>query len=63
MRLDTHRDGRHAFPITRSWAELTSGVDAVFSFLDKMYMIKVGLEISTQNAFQIKQNSHKLLKI
>ncbi|XP_075905484.1 hemopexin [Nelusetta ayraudi] len=40
MRLDTHRDGRHAFPITRSWAEITSGVDAVFSFSDKMYMIK-----------------------
>lgn len=56
MRLDTHRDGRHAFPITRSWAEVTSGVDAVFSFSDKMYMIKVGLEVSTQNTLQLKQN-------
>lgn len=56
MRLDTHRDGRHAFPITRPWAEVTSGVDAVFSFSDKLYMIKVGLEVSTQNTLQLKQN-------
>ncbi|KAG8004600.1 Hemopexin, partial [Nibea albiflora] len=40
MRLDTHRDGRHAFKITRMWKELTNGVDAVFSYADKMYMIK-----------------------
>ncbi|MDP1159994.1 hemopexin repeat-containing protein, partial [Klebsiella variicola] len=40
MRLDMHRDGRHAFRITKSWKELTNGVDAVFSYADKMYMIK-----------------------
>ncbi|KAK5847683.1 hypothetical protein PBY51_016791 [Eleginops maclovinus] len=40
MRLDTSRDGLHAFPITRSWKEVTSGVDAVFSYTDKMYLIK-----------------------
>uniref|UniRef100_UPI0037E82D5B hemopexin n=1 Tax=Semicossyphus pulcher TaxID=241346 RepID=UPI0037E82D5B len=40
MRLDTIRDGLHAFPITRTWREMTSGVDAVFSYTDKMYMIK-----------------------
>ncbi|CAJ1087001.1 hemopexin isoform X2 [Xyrichtys novacula] len=40
MRLDTSRDGLHAFPITRTWKELTDGVDAVFSYTDKMYMIK-----------------------
>lgn len=40
MRLDTHRDGLHAFPIIRLWKEVTNGVDAVFSFADKMYLIK-----------------------
>ncbi|XP_061760639.1 hemopexin [Nerophis ophidion] len=40
MRLDTHRDGFHAFPITRVWKEMISGVDAVFSYTDKIYMIK-----------------------
>ncbi|XP_060888778.1 hemopexin [Labrus mixtus] len=40
MRLDSRRDGLHAFPITRTWREMTSGVDAVFSYTDKMYMIK-----------------------
>ncbi|XP_058478062.1 hemopexin [Solea solea] len=40
MRLDTHRDGLHPFQITRTWKELTNGVDAVFSFVDKIYMIK-----------------------
>ncbi|XP_068612463.1 hemopexin [Brachionichthys hirsutus] len=42
MRLDTHRDGLHAFPITRMWKEVTSGVDAVFSHGDRIYMIKDG---------------------
>ncbi|CAG5933645.1 unnamed protein product [Menidia menidia] len=40
MRLDTRRDGLHAFPITRTWKEVTNGVDAVFSYTDKIYMIK-----------------------
>ncbi|XP_039998203.1 hemopexin [Xiphias gladius] len=40
MRLDTHRDGFHAFPITRAWEQVTHGVDAVFSYSDKTYMIK-----------------------
>lgn len=40
MRLDTARDGLHAFPITRAWKEVTNGVDAVFSHTDKLYMIK-----------------------
>ncbi|AWO95639.1 Hypothetical protein SMAX5B_015271 [Scophthalmus maximus] len=40
MRLDTVRDGLHAFPISRSWKEVTNGVDAVFSYMDKFYMIK-----------------------
>ncbi|XP_071380663.1 hemopexin [Centroberyx affinis] len=40
MRLDSHRDGFHAFPITRGWKEVTDGVDAVFSHTDKLYMIK-----------------------
>ncbi|XP_069022438.1 hemopexin [Embiotoca jacksoni] len=40
MRLDTHRDGLHPFPITRSWKELTDGVDAGFSYTDKTYFIK-----------------------
>ncbi|KAM4601873.1 hemopexin [Polymixia lowei] len=40
VRLDTHRDGIHYFPITRSWKEVTDGVDAVFSYADKIYFIK-----------------------
>nr|QBF53719.1 hemopexin [Dacodraco hunteri] len=40
MRLDTRRDGLHAFPIVRSWKEVTNGVDAVFSYTDNMYLIK-----------------------
>ncbi|KAM3585261.1 uncharacterized protein V6R79_012378 [Siganus canaliculatus] len=40
MRLDTQRDGLHAFRITRSWKEVTEGVDAVFSYADKIYLIK-----------------------
>ncbi|KAL7369762.1 hypothetical protein ABVT39_008089 [Epinephelus coioides] len=40
MRLDTHRDGLHAFPITRTWKEVEHGVDAVFSYNDKLYLIK-----------------------
>ncbi|KAA8579525.1 hypothetical protein FQN60_006618 [Etheostoma spectabile] len=40
MRLDTHRDGLHAFPITRAWKDVTNGVDAVFSYTNKIYLIK-----------------------
>uniref|UniRef100_A0A3P8W2A9 Hemopexin n=1 Tax=Cynoglossus semilaevis TaxID=244447 RepID=A0A3P8W2A9_CYNSE len=40
MRLDTSRDGLHGFPIARSWKEVANGVDAVFSYTDKLYMIK-----------------------
>ncbi|XP_070786476.1 hemopexin [Enoplosus armatus] len=40
MRLDTHRDGLHGFPITRTWKEVTGGVDAVFSHSDRTYFIK-----------------------
>ncbi|XP_061693250.1 hemopexin [Syngnathoides biaculeatus] len=40
MRLDTHRDGLHAFRITGTWKEMIHGVDAVFSYNDKLYMIK-----------------------
>ncbi|XP_067116158.1 hemopexin [Osmerus mordax] len=39
MRLDTHRDGKHAFPITRSWKDIPGAVDAVFNHNDRMYMI------------------------
>lgn len=46
MRMDTHRDGFHTFPITRGWKELTNGVDAVFSYTDKVYLIKVDLILS-----------------
>jgi len=48
MRLDTRKDGLHAFLITRSWAEMTSGVDAVFSYNDNMYLIKVDFEITSE---------------
>lgn len=43
MRLDTRRDGFHAFQITRLWKEVVGRVDAVFSYGDKMYLIKVDL--------------------
>ena len=48
-RLDTRRDGLHAFPITRSWKEVTNGVDAVFSYADNIYLIKVGLKVTTKS--------------
>lgn len=41
LRLDNQRDGVHAFPITRMWKEVLGSVDAVFSYSDKMYFIKV----------------------
>lgn len=41
MRLDTSRDGFHAFPITRQWTGVVGSVDAVFNYGDKMYLIKV----------------------
>lgn len=56
MRLDSHRDGTHAFPITRLWAEVNNGVDAVFSFSDKIYMIKVGWKFLTRKTFFLKPN-------
>ncbi|XP_077065717.1 hemopexin [Siphateles boraxobius] len=40
LRLDTHRDGSHHFPISRSWKEISGGVDAVFSYGDNMYIIQ-----------------------
>ncbi|KAF7664165.1 hypothetical protein LDENG_00187150 [Lucifuga dentata] len=40
LRLDTIRDGLHAFPITRQWKEMGHGLDAAFSYDHKMYMIK-----------------------
>ncbi|KAG7463697.1 hypothetical protein MATL_G00179360 [Megalops atlanticus] len=39
-RLDTHRDGWHAFSIASVWKEVESDVDAVFSYDQKMYLIK-----------------------
>ncbi|KAK7130370.1 hypothetical protein R3I93_019869 [Phoxinus phoxinus] len=40
LRLDTHRDGSHRFPISRSWKEISGGVDAVFSYGDNMYIVQ-----------------------
>ncbi|XP_056621840.1 hemopexin [Triplophysa dalaica] len=42
MRLDTHRDGNHTFPISRQWKEISGAVDAVFSYGDNMYIIQGG---------------------
>lgn len=50
MRLDTHRDGLHAFPITKAWKEVTSGVDAVFFYTNKIYLIKVDLEVTSKKS-------------
>ncbi len=41
MRLDTHHDGSHRFPISRSWKEISGVVDAVYSYGDNMYIIQV----------------------
>ncbi|XP_058648587.1 hemopexin [Onychostoma macrolepis] len=40
MRLDTHRDGSHHFPISRSWKEISGVVDAVYNYGDNMYIIQ-----------------------
>uniref|UniRef100_W5KCV7 Hemopexin n=1 Tax=Astyanax mexicanus TaxID=7994 RepID=W5KCV7_ASTMX len=40
IRLDSHRDGSHPFPITRSWKEISGRVDAVFAYGDKLYIIQ-----------------------
>ncbi|XP_034031397.1 hemopexin-like [Thalassophryne amazonica] len=40
MRLDSHRDGLHAFSITKKWKEMTNGVDAAFSYTNNIYFIK-----------------------
>ncbi|XP_076118760.1 hemopexin-like [Alosa pseudoharengus] len=40
MRLDTHRDGWHPFPISNTWKEVTGAVDAVFTYDGKVYIIK-----------------------
>lgn len=41
MRLDTHRDGSHHFPISRLWKEISGVVDAVYNYGDNMYIIQV----------------------
>ncbi|KAG9333418.1 hypothetical protein JZ751_012678 [Albula glossodonta] len=40
MRLDTQRDGWHAFPISNVWKEVGGDLDSVFSYEGKLYMIK-----------------------
>uniref|UniRef100_A0A3Q1ENM3 Hemopexin n=1 Tax=Acanthochromis polyacanthus TaxID=80966 RepID=A0A3Q1ENM3_9TELE len=55
MRLDTIRDGLHGFPITRSWKELSNGVDAVFSYNDRIYFMK------DDNVFIYKGGAHYTL--
>ncbi|XP_062865378.1 hemopexin [Trichomycterus rosablanca] len=40
IRLDTHRDGIHPFPIVRLWKEVSGHVDAVFSYSGKLYIIQ-----------------------
>ena len=40
--VGTGLDDPRAFPITRTWPEVAGGVDAAFSYQDKMYLIKVG---------------------
>ncbi|KAG7272164.1 hypothetical protein CRUP_014763 [Coryphaenoides rupestris] len=40
MRLDTGQDGVHGFPMNRMWKEVVGGVNAVFSFEDRIYLIK-----------------------
>ncbi|KAM6945313.1 hemopexin [Aplochiton taeniatus] len=64
MRLDSHRDGIHPFPIPKAWKEVTSGVDAVFFYTDKIYIIK-GDQVYIYNAaahFTLIEGYPKTLK-
>uniref|UniRef100_A0A3Q3X2N2 Hemopexin n=1 Tax=Mola mola TaxID=94237 RepID=A0A3Q3X2N2_MOLML len=40
MQTDIRRDRRHIFPINRMWREVNGSLDAVFSYSDKLYLIK-----------------------
>ncbi|KAI4882053.1 hypothetical protein NFI96_007679 [Prochilodus magdalenae] len=40
IRLDSHRDGIHFFPITRLWKEVSGRIDAAFAYEDRMYIIQ-----------------------
>lgn len=40
VRLDTHRDGSHHFPISRLWKEISGRVDAAFAYGENMYIIQ-----------------------
>ncbi|MFT7799497.1 hemopexin-like [Arapaima gigas] len=40
MRLDSRRDGWHAFPIVNAWKEVQGNVDAVFFFNENLYFLK-----------------------
>lgn len=54
VRLDTRKSGLHSFPITRSWKEVTQGVDAVFAYDDKMYMIKVDFKVTIRTCVRAR---------
>ncbi|KAL8191476.1 UNVERIFIED_CONTAM: hypothetical protein K2H54_073869 [Gekko kuhli] len=40
FRLDSHRDGWHAWALSHTWHDLQGEVDAAFSWEDKLYLIQ-----------------------
>ncbi|XP_077197177.1 hemopexin isoform X2 [Paroedura picta] len=40
FRVDSHRDGWHAWPLNHTWHDLQGEVDAAFSWEDKLYLIQ-----------------------
>ncbi|XP_063806840.1 hemopexin [Pseudophryne corroboree] len=52
FRLDSSKDGWHAWPVTHSWRNLQGVVDAAFSFENRMYFIQ-GSQVSVYSAYQI----------
>ncbi|KAM9247391.1 LOW QUALITY PROTEIN: hemopexin [Leptosomus discolor] len=45
FRLDSHRDGHHAWPVGQSWPGLEGGVDAAFAWDGRTYLIQ-GSQVS-----------------
>ncbi|XP_075054555.1 hemopexin [Mixophyes fleayi] len=52
FRLDSSKDGWHAWPVSHSWRNLQGVVDAAFSFENRMYFIQ-GSEVSVYSTDQI----------
>lgn len=60
MRLDTHRDGWHSFPISNTWKEVSGDVDAVFTYDGKVYIIKVTALAPVSGRLHSRQDSNNV---